>query len=162
MRMVSLSATFQAARGAVGADSEERAARVLGAVHLKSSVGEIVDRPLAIITVGDLFDWSVVSGGAQYNMRPSGQLYLFLTQWTNPKYYEDRVSAEIDATNFFFGVQEDIISLSCVDDPNSQFGESHIPITAMPSLGYGEVPEVEWPTIGRYYDCGFTVEWGDD
>jgi hypothetical protein len=160
-RMVALSATFQQALGIDEETEAENAASALEKVYLKSYVGR-VPRPIAVVSMGESFDWSVVSGGDAYHLRPSGSLFLYLAIDTDARYVEDRVSAEWTAWDFFSGVLEDVAALSCADDADSEFDESHLPITRISVVGWGENPREQWNSDGRYYEAGILMNWGDE
>ena len=161
-RMVSLSATFQSARGVDGGTDEENAAAALEFVFLKSLVGNQPSRPFAVVSMGESFDWAVVSGGDANHLRPSGSLFLFLTVDTDPQFLEDRVSAEWTAWDFFSGVIEDIAVLANADDPGSEFEESHLSIVGISLVGWGENDRDEWKSQGRFYEAGILIRWGDE
>lgn len=160
-RMVALSETFQLARGIAGGTDEENAAAALEFVLMKSRLGK-VKRPLAVVSMGEGFDWNLISGGDAYHLRPAGSLFLYLTIDTDAQYLEDVVSAEWTAWDFFSGILEEVAALSCDDDANSDFDESHLPIARMSVVGWGENPRETWNSDGRYYEAGILVGWGDD
>ena len=159
-RMVALSAAFQAALGISGGTAEQRAALAAERVFLKSHVPDR-EQPFAVVSMGDSLDYQLVAGGDMNHLRPSGSVFLYLRRMTSPLYLEDRVSAEIDAWDFFSGVIEDVAAIAGADDANSEFGESHLSIIQMGLVGWGENPQEEWASSGRYYEAGILVNWGD-
>jgi hypothetical protein len=121
------------------------------------------NRPLAIVSMGDQFSYQLIAGGEQNYFRPTGSLFLYLARDTNPDYYEDRVSAEFDAWNFFGSVLTDVIDLAAADDADSPFDpeESHLSIVDMDVQAWGETDKKNWESLGRFFWAAARVVWGD-
>lgn len=155
-QMVAESATFQAEISAADRDA------ALTRVFVRNVLGEPT-RPHAIVSMGDTLHFRIIGGGDQTYLRPDGSLFLYLARDTNPELYEDQVSAEWDAWNYFSAVLTEIADLAGADDPDSPFTpqESHLGIVDMDVQNWGETKEEDWETLGRWYFAVVRVAWGD-
>lgn len=154
-RMVELSPTWQQA-----IDGTDRPVDAPYRVWLRDVVGEVA-RPFAVVSIGGVHAYTLQYGGDQNYLRPSGQLFLFLTIDSPPEYNDDRVSAEFYASSILGSVIDDVVSLSAADDPGSEDGTSHLMITAARLEQFGENPEEHWQSLGRFFYMGYTFDWGD-
>ena len=155
-KMVAASAAFQAAVGAVDATA------ALERVYLRDVRGTNTARPYAIVSMGDKFGFQIDSGGDQNYLRPSGSLGLYLAIDTPEAVQDDSVESEFQAWNFLSPVIRQIAELSNKDDPTSDFGQSHLGITAIATETWGQTLREQWQTLGRYYFLSATIVWGDD
>jgi len=154
-RMVALSPAWQEAiRGM------ERPLEAPDRVFLRDALGEY-DRPLAVVSPGATHGYQLAYGGEQNYLRPNGQLFLFITVNTPQEYYDDRPAGEFYASSLFGSVMDDVASLAAADDPQSDDGTSHLMITTIQLQGWGENPEENWQSLGRFFYSGWTLDWGD-
>lgn len=154
-RMVELSQSWQdAIRGM------EKPTESPNRVFLRDAFGEYA-RPIAVISPGTIHSYQLSSGGDQNYFRQNGQLALFLAVDTPQEYYEDRPAAEFHATSIFGSVIDDIASIAGADDTASEDGTSHLSITSIQLQSWGENPEENWKSLGRFFYCLYTVDWGD-
>jgi hypothetical protein len=154
-RMVSLSPTWIAA-----CDGTDKPVDAPDRVWLRDVIGEVA-RPYAVVSIGAVHGYTLAFGGEQNWLRPNGQLFVFLTVDTPQEYYSDRVSAEYHAASLFGGVIDDVAALSAVDDPASEDGSSHLMITNIQLQQFGENPEENWQSLGRFFYAGYSFDWGD-
>lgn len=129
-------------------------------VWLRDVIGTVA-RPFAVVSVGAVHQLLLQFGGGRNYLRPNGQLFLFMTVDTSPLFYEDRVAAEFEAASLFGRVVDDVAELSAADDTESEDMTSHLAITSIELQQFGEVPEENWQSLGRWFFCGYTVNWGD-
>ena len=152
-RMASLSETF---RDGVSVD--------FAADHMifRRNVIGAEKRPYAIISPGDAHTLTLVGGGEQNQLRPSGSLFLYLAQDTPTHLYNDNVAAEDEMSNYFGAIIEEIADLAAADDTGSEDGTSHLAIVRMTRVAFDESDEKNWNSLGRFYFAGYLVEWGDE
>ncbi len=143
--MVSESSTFQTEGN--HADATE----ALDKIFLRDAI-ETERRPMANIRIGQQFSYSMVSGGSQSFLRPSGELFLYLNREISVDHFNDQLSAEIDAANYFGQVIDDVVALSGKD--------VHLPIIGTQLMTFEPTDEDEWPTLGRFYYHVTAVQWG--
>lgn len=149
-RMVALSPTLQAGRTYDDTLRDSVLLHEAPAEHPK---------PYAVIAPGDSFRYELAAGGGQNILQPAGSLFLWLVRDTPPDFYADRVSAEHDAENWFGLVLQDVLSLADADDPGSEFGLCHLPLTTVTRTAFEETPEESWPELGRWYWSTWNCDW---
>ena len=150
--IVSQSATFQTEGGfADAAAAKDR-------IFFKDATGD-VDPPWAVISTGVVLDLSLVAGGFQNWLRPSGDLVLLLAKRTNPDFYEDLIQADWDASNLIGGVMIDIAILAGKD---LEDGSGDLAITSISLIGFGENDEQSHEGLGRFYLGAVRIGWGDE
>lgn len=127
-------------------------------VFFKDAVGT-ERRPLAVISPGQGHEYRQIAGGAQNWLRPSGSLFLYLARDSEPPYVDDNLEAEFAAANFFGQVIDDLAERSGADFGDTQL--THLCITRMALLDFGETPEDHWHSLGRFWFAAYSIEWGD-
>ena len=152
-RMLSLSATFQAAVGFTG-----DAASTLQRIGFKQLAGT-EPRPYGIISSGEKLQYKQIAGGNQIVLNSSGSLFLYLAQDIDPENFDDDVAAEMNAVSFFGQVIDEIAALSAVDDTGSADGTSHLSIVSITMSTFAGNAEDTWKSMGRFLFAGFDVEW---
>lgn len=150
-RMVSLSREFQLGRGV---DHESQARKF---VYFRD-VWESIDRPFAIVRVGDDHGFSNFAGGGRNLLLPRGSVGLYLCQDSHPLAEEDPNQAEIHAANFFGCVIDQVAERAGADDPASE--TAHLDIRRITLQTFGEVPDEYWSSLGRFFYSFWIIDWG--
>lgn len=152
-RMVSLSATFQAAVGYPG-----DATSSLTKIGLRALDGAI-PRPYAVICGGEKLSYKPIAFGDQVHLRASGGLFLYLARDVDPEDYQDDIQAEFKGLSFFDQVIDEVAQLSAQDDTGSADGTSHLNIVDIERSVFSNNPQGEWQSCGRFQFCGFDISW---
>ncbi|QDU82676.1 hypothetical protein Pla110_44370 [Polystyrenella longa] len=152
-RMLSLSTTFQLARGVV---NEQDA---LSFIHTRDYRMN-PERPLGIVHPGSTFGYQKVSGGAQYQLQPHGVVELYLSIDVPAEYQNDEIQADLFAADYFSNIITDIAALSAAEDPESD--TSHLDITNADLSFYACTDKEDWPTIGQFYFAYILFQWGGE
>lgn len=153
-RMVSVSSTFQTAVGVA------TSTLALDHIYLHEALSPSA-RPCAVINeLGTSFQ--LIAGGGQNQLRPRGDLFLWLARDTPANYYDDPDNALLDYMNFAGGVIDDIVNISGADQTaDSSVPESQLAITAVSLEDASETPREVWKGPGRFWWSAWRITWGD-
>lgn len=127
-------------------------------IFLKDAVGT-ERRPLAVIAPGQGHEYNLIAGGAQNWLRASGSLFLYLARDNEAPYLDDNLEAEFAAANFFGQVIDELAERSGADYGDTEL--THLSITRIALLDFGETPEEQWQSVGRFWFAAYSLDWGD-
>jgi len=147
-QMLAESATFQDAVGGTEADVKTR-------VHFGRQVGS-APRPFAVIEL-ESGDGDAISFGAGNRIIAAGGLVVRLERGActqHPQPY-------LQAVDWFSRVVDDVNGLAGVDDPETIYARTHLPLLRVSLADVGENDRATWHSLGRFFAARTLWTWGD-
>jgi hypothetical protein len=149
-QMIATSETFQAGvQGGYG-DAVER-------VYFGRQSGQLT-RPFVLL-LSDAMGSQLIAGGSMNHLRLNGQVKMHIEIDADTDL--DSTDQESAAMDFVQGVLGDVQSLAAVDDTVGDYNESHLPIVSTSLDTFGKNETKFWNSMGQFFVCTASINWGD-
>lgn len=103
---------------------------------------------------------TVLADGDMMLMIPRGFLFLCIQVGPHPQYPRDN-DRRLESVNFFSGIKRDLADLSGADDPTTEFGETHLGMTAINLIGIQETSPEHVNAKGLRYLGYYSIQWSN-